>query len=393
MAKEIVIRGVCSQSGFGVATVGLIKTARAAGFDVKFVQVNAQEQQHRKGFSDEDLKFLDDITIKDVPAGAFLIDVGSLIYALGVPKPSEDLEKHIIYFTTETTNIHPQYAYMLNNKFDEVWTASNFNKVGAVSSGVHNTVRVLPHYIDLDKFTPDAPKLKIKNLREFNFLMNIDFSFRKGLHLAIPAWLDTFEEDDDTALIIKITNGNVGLENVDRVIKPLQDMLYKMGVGDRPHAPILLFLDKLDSNHIPSLYSTSQCYLSPNLGEGFGLPIAESMACGVPQITSRCGAPLDFMSRKCGYFIDLDEKNPTQPVKDQSLLRRDPHYQGTKIFNINMDSLKEHLHYCYMNQGEMEGKGKEARKRIEKKLNLAKLAGQMKSFIDEASTGPEEISL
>ena len=42
--------------------------------------------------------------------------------------------------------------------------------------------------------------------------------------------------------------------------------------------------------HLPALLSGAQISIYPSLYEGFGLPVLESMACGVPVITSRKGA-------------------------------------------------------------------------------------------------------
>lgn len=379
-SNKITVRGPFSQSGFGVACVGLIKVLQTAGYSVAYLPINTNPDQHEVGFSDKLKGELQQISepIDSYVADSILIDVGSLIYGLTVPKA--DCKKHILYCTTETTDIHPEYVQMMNDKYDEIWTATNFNKVGFMSSGVETNVKVLPHLIDTDKFSPDAPPLKIKGLRGFNFIVNVDLSFRKGIHYLIPAFLKTFEKDDDVALVCKITNGS--FKNSKAAIDAMNELLFQHDVkNDTNHAPILFMFGMLSDTYMPGLYTTGQCYVSPNLGEGFGLPIAESMACGLAQIVTRCGGPLDYVNKKSGYYIALDEKNPTQPIQDMSLLHRDPHYQGRSIFNLNPESLEEQLRYAYINQEETKTKGATARERIIKKCSLPTLAEKVKTLL------------
>jgi glycosyltransferase involved in cell wall biosynthesis len=55
----------------------------------------------------------------------------------------------------------------------------------------------------------------------------------------------------------------------------------KQGVAERVH-----FIGFVDDEDLPALYSGAALYLFPSLYEGFGLPMLEAMACGVPVIAS-----------------------------------------------------------------------------------------------------------
>ena len=102
---------------------------------------------------------------------------------------------------------------------------------------------------------------------------------------------------------------------------------------------VLIMLDGLDSNDLQHLYNSADCYISPNLGEGYGLTIIDAMLSELPVIVSRCGAPLDFVNRTTGLFIDLNSDKPTQPITDLSLINRDRRYEGLEIYNLDYNSL------------------------------------------------------
>lgn len=50
------------------------------------------------------------------------------------------------------------------------------------------------------------------------------------------------------------------------------------------------FLDYVAEADLPLLYNMATVFAYPSLYEGFGLPVAEAMACGVPTLTARVGA-------------------------------------------------------------------------------------------------------
>jgi glycosyltransferase involved in cell wall biosynthesis len=66
----------------------------------------------------------------------------------------------------------------------------------------------------------------------------------------------------------------------------------------------VLYLDRtLGAHELAGLYAACDCLVHPYRGEGFGLPIAEAMACGTPAIVTGYGAAMDFCDTSNAYPV------------------------------------------------------------------------------------------
>jgi glycosyltransferase involved in cell wall biosynthesis len=65
----------------------------------------------------------------------------------------------------------------------------------------------------------------------------------------------------------------------------IEKLVAKLGVGDVVH-----FTGRIDNEEFADYYAKSTIAVVPSLYEGFGIPAAEAMACGVPLITTSGGA-------------------------------------------------------------------------------------------------------
>ena len=72
----------------------------------------------------------------------------------------------------------------------------------------------------------------------------------------------------------------------------------QLGVGDR-----LRLLGHVDGQVLPALYQGASLFLYPTLYEGFGLPVAEAMASGVPVVTSNTSS-LKEIARGCAELVN-----------------------------------------------------------------------------------------
>ncbi len=62
-------------------------------------------------------------------------------------------------------------------------------------------------------------------------------------------------------------------------------------------------LDFVDDEMLPTLYNLAEAFVYPSLSEGFGLPVVEALACGVPVVTTN-GASLPEVAGEAAILVD-----------------------------------------------------------------------------------------
>lgn len=198
------------------------------------------------------------------------------------------------YFGWEESRLPQPMADDFNAYLDGAGVMSRFVRDVLRDSGVDVPVRVVgigipPHD---PRATVDAPELE--SLRSLRFL-HISSAFpRKGVDVLLDAYFSTFGGFDDVTLVLKT------FPNIHNEVGPL---LEKMR-AEHPSPPDVRWIDRdLDALEIMGLYNLAHCYVHPARGEGFGLPVAEAMAAGVPVISLAYSGLADFVSDETATTI------------------------------------------------------------------------------------------
>ncbi len=83
------------------------------------------------------------------------------------------------------------------------------------------------------------------------------------------------------------------------------------GLGDE-----ILFTGYVDGVDLPDLYCGADLFVFPSLFEGFGMPILEAMACGVPVACSDISSLPEVAGDAAVYFDPSDESSIANVLKD-----------------------------------------------------------------------------
>jgi glycosyltransferase involved in cell wall biosynthesis len=186
---------------------------------------------------------------------------------------------------------------------DEVWVPTHFVRDCFLRSGVPaDRVHVVPNGVDPGRFHPRIAPLPLRTRKRFKFLFVGGTIYRKGIDLLLEAYTRVFTNEDDVCLVIK--DMGVGTfysgQTAGKKIYELQA---------RPRAPEIEYLTcPIGEDEMAGLYTACDCLVHPYRGEGFGLPITEAMACGLPVIVTGYGAALDFCSETTAYLLPAREK-------------------------------------------------------------------------------------
>lgn len=198
----------------------------------------------------------------------------------------------------EYGSILKSWVEPMREHVDQIGAYTSHVRQVYIDSGFEpDKVKVVPLGVDTDRFSPQVQGLELPTQKSFKFLFVGGTLQRKGIDLLLEAYRTTFSRDDDVCLVIKDMGTQTFYkgQTAGEEIAALQ--------RDPQCGEIVYLTEDLPAEQLPALYAACDCLVHPYRGEGFGLPVAEAMACGLPVIVTRGGACDDFCSDEYGFMV------------------------------------------------------------------------------------------
>ncbi|OGI17698.1 MAG: hypothetical protein A3J63_02810 [Candidatus Moranbacteria bacterium RIFCSPHIGHO2_02_FULL_40_12b] len=229
-------------------------------------------------------------------------------------------KKFVIFYHYEQDPFYYKYLPFISyqnvlNKLDGIICISNFSLSQLASLGVDTKkCKVVYGGLDHDLFTPSKKKLYL-----FDYILSVGSEEPRKNMENILASFQILKKDFPNLKLLKI--GRVNPTNRKQTLCYIE----KLQLTDS-----VVFTDYIDEKKLPQIYSGAKLLLFPSLLEGFGIPIAEAMACGCPVVTSN----RDPMKELIG--LSQTTVNPLDPIEMALECKKiilDEKYRDTAIKN------------------------------------------------------------
>lgn len=159
------------------------------------------------------------------------------------------------------------------------------------------------HLAASDVFKPIKNKQLLVSIREKyklpeKFVLYVgDVTWNKN----VPRLIEAIKKIN---LILVIVGKALTVKDFDRQNPWNKDitLVEKLVEGDTR----VIRLGFVDTNDLAAIYNLATVFAMPSLYEGFGLPVLEAMACGVPVVTTKCGS-IPEVAEECAYYVDPND--------------------------------------------------------------------------------------
>jgi glycosyltransferase involved in cell wall biosynthesis len=231
------------------------------------------------------------------------------------------------------------------NKMDAIIVPSTFTKTVALRSGVMTTpIHVVPEWYNEHIDNSDLKPTKLNLKSKFNFLMvgtitsqNADDD-RKNIFHGIKWFCEQFKDDKKVSLVLKTSFGKG--TKIDRKITTniIKQVLQQVRPGKFPK--VNLIHGGMTQEEIAGVYRNKKIHglISPTRGEGYGLPLVEAAAEGLPIVATGWSGHNEFLQKDKYLAVDYS----LEPISKNKIDNR-VFVEGTRWAKVSENDFKRKI--------------------------------------------------
>ena len=291
------------------------------------------------------------------------------------PMPVQAKGRKVVFYTMmETQEVHPEFIDRCNKFASEIWVPCRFYFDAFKSAGIAKPMHLLPLGVNEKIYTPNAiePRANYEEMPsgdivselpdKFRFISLFGWSYRKGPDVLCRSFLREFSKKDDACLVIYSRYmGGSGEAQKQHVRNEIREYYNETGREDLP--TIYYCGDPFTVFELPGIFAAADCFVFCSRGEGFGLPVIEAGACGVPVISTFNTAMTEYLDQDVAYLVQTDEI----ATANDKLTWITEYYRDQKfpvLGNSAIQEFSKHMRQVFENPVEAAAKATKFREKI-----------------------------
>lgn len=194
------------------------------------------------------------------------------------------------------------------NTSDIIITPTHWAKDILVTNNINpNKIYVANPGIDTTIFNPNVTIDKSNSTDDYVFINIGKWEIRKGHDILVHLFNQAFSDNDNVRLIMINTNPFLS----DKENKQWQQLYKNSKLGHKIYC-IPRLSSQLD---IAKIIAVSDCGIYPARAEGWNNEIVEMMAMNKPIIATNYSAHTEYLNKKNGYLINIQNHEPAEDGK------------------------------------------------------------------------------
>lgn len=255
-------------------------------------------------------------------------------------------------------------------RMDMIWAPSEWGCDTLAAAGfAPEMLRVVPEGVDAEVFRPAEPGSRDDAV--FRFLCVGKWERRKGTAELVRAFCEEFDADEPVELVMHC--GAAWERPLDYRLEIAQEIA-RAGGG----SPRIVPSDRLDRDGLVRLMQRCHAFVLPTRAEGWGLPVLEAMACGLPAIVTDYSGLREFANERNAYLIPVERM---VPLEDREFY--DPLLDWGEWAQPDLAQLRRLMRFVYNNPDRAREKGRLSREDAAQLWTWDRAARIAKSHIEE----------